>query len=171
MKIAILGYSGSGKSTLAGFLGQKYNVPVLYLDTVQFLPGWQERDKAQAAAMVQQFMEQNPSWVIDGNYSAFLQKERLRQADHIIFMGFNRFCCLWRVCKRYRKYFGRTRESMAQGCSEKLDMEFVQWVLFKGRSKSRRDHYYQALAPYKNKVTAIKNQKQLDAFMAAPFEK
>lgn len=32
MKIVILGYSGSGKSTLAKFLGQKYEIPVLYLD-------------------------------------------------------------------------------------------------------------------------------------------
>ena len=44
MKIAVIGYSGSGKSTLAGKLGEKYGIPVLYLDTVHFLPGWIIRD-------------------------------------------------------------------------------------------------------------------------------
>ena len=43
MKIAILGTSGSGKSTLAKRLGERYGLPVLYMDTVHFLPGWVER--------------------------------------------------------------------------------------------------------------------------------
>ena len=45
MKIAVLGYSGAGKSTLARMLGEYYNIPVLHLDTVQFLPNWKIRDE------------------------------------------------------------------------------------------------------------------------------
>ena len=48
MKIAILGTSGSGKSTLAKRLGERYGLPVLYMDTVHFLPGWVERPFAEA---------------------------------------------------------------------------------------------------------------------------
>ena len=44
MKIAILDYSGSGKSTLARQLGDYYKAPAPFLDTVQFLPNWVERD-------------------------------------------------------------------------------------------------------------------------------
>lgn len=76
MKIAILGYSGSGKSTLARTLSNHYKVPVLYLDTVQFLPNWIERDKDEGMQLVLEFMK-NDSWVIDGNYSKFYQRERL----------------------------------------------------------------------------------------------
>ena len=47
MKIAILGTSGSGKSTLAKRLGETYGLPVLHMDTVQFLPGWVERPFAE----------------------------------------------------------------------------------------------------------------------------
>ena len=43
MKIQIYGYSGSGKSTLAHDLGAKLELPVLHMDTVHFLPGWQVR--------------------------------------------------------------------------------------------------------------------------------
>lgn len=45
MKTAVIGYSGAGKSTLAGTLGDIYGCPVLYLDRIQFLPGWEERDR------------------------------------------------------------------------------------------------------------------------------
>lgn len=40
MKIAVMGYSGAGKSTLAKKLGRLYDCPVLYLDRIQFEPGW-----------------------------------------------------------------------------------------------------------------------------------
>ena len=40
MRIAILGNSGSGKSTLAKRLADRFGVPLLYLDTVNFESGW-----------------------------------------------------------------------------------------------------------------------------------
>ena len=67
MKIAIVGYSGSGKSTLAKFLSEKLNLPVLYLDTVHWLPGWQERPKEETKAIVAKFLDENKGWVIDGS--------------------------------------------------------------------------------------------------------
>lgn len=70
MRIAIIGYSGSGKSTLAAQLGQSYGVPVLHLDSVHWLPGWVERAREEEKALVRAFLDQNESWVIDGNYSA-----------------------------------------------------------------------------------------------------
>ena len=87
MKIAILGYSGSGKSTLAKYLGHRYGIPVLYLDRVQFLPGWQVRDRGEAVSIVEEFMKQ-PSWVIDGNYSNFLQEKRLLHKPIQLFLVF-----------------------------------------------------------------------------------
>ena len=68
MKIAVIGYSGAGKSTLARALGERYGIPVLHFDRVQFTPNWQERDREEARRMVHEFMEQ-PQWVMDGTYS------------------------------------------------------------------------------------------------------
>ena len=51
MKIAVMGYSGAGKSTLAKKLGRLYDCPVLYLDRIQFEPGWKERDREEAKRM------------------------------------------------------------------------------------------------------------------------
>ncbi len=96
MKIAVLGYSGSGKSTLARRLGEYFQVPVLHLDVVNFLPGWRERDGEEGRAMVRAFME-GDGWVIDGNYRRLLEAERLAGADWIIFMDFPRRVCSHRA--------------------------------------------------------------------------
>ena len=45
MKIAVMGFSGSGKSTLAKQLSEFYDIPLLYLDCVNFEENWVERDR------------------------------------------------------------------------------------------------------------------------------
>ena len=164
MKIAILGYSGSGKSTLARQLANYYETPVLFLDTVQYLPNWVERDKNEGHLIVSKFMR-NESWVIDGNYNNFLQKERLKQANIIIILAFPRLVCLYRAIKRYTKYRKTTRESMADGCIEKLDLEFIWWILHEGRTKERRNHYKQIALLYKDKTLILKNQEEVDEYI------
>ena len=94
MKAAIIGYSGSGKSTLAAKLGDIYNCPVLYLDRIHFKENWIERDDETAKLIVKEFMDNNDSWVIDGNYSNLLREQRLRESDMIVFMCFSRLTCL-----------------------------------------------------------------------------
>ena len=164
MKIAILGYSGSGKSTLARHLADHYKIPVLFLDTVQFLPNWAERDKNEARSMVWEFM-QNGSWVIDGNYHDFYQKERLEQADRIIILNFPRIVCLYRALGRYFQYKNTTRESMTSGCIEKIDLEFVWWILYRGRTRKKRDHYKKIASFYQNKTLTFNNQKKVDKYI------
>jgi len=165
MKIAILGYSGSGKSTLARQLGDYYKAPALFLDTVQFLPNWVERNPDEGCSIVLSFMQQNESWVIDGNYNKFLQKERLEQADKIILLNFPRRICLYRALKRYFNNKNKTRESMATGCIEKMDWEFIWWILHEGRTKSIRAHYRQIASLYEDKFLVLKKQKQVDTYL------
>ena len=164
MKIAIIGYSGSGKSTLAKKLSQKHGVPVLYLDTVHWLPGWEEAAREQELARVQEFLAENGGWVIDGNYGKLCFEQRMREADRIIFMRFNRFACLWRAIKRRRANRGKSRESMTEGCPEKIDAAFAWWILFKGRSAKLKKRYQSVLDTYGDKVTVIRCQRELNAF-------
>lgn len=164
MKIAILGYSGSGKSTLAKYLSELHGIPLLYLDRVNFEPNWRERPTDEAREMVRVFMEQ-PDWVIDGNYQRFYQQERLEQADQIILMLFNRFSALLRIIRRNREFHNRSRESMTDGCAEKLDFEFLWWILFLGRTPAKMRHYRRLIRQYGEKVCVIRNQRQLDRFM------
>lgn len=149
---------------MARQLADYYKVPVLFLDTVQFLPDWVERDKNEGRSIVWNFM-QNESWVIDGNYNKFFQKERLEQANLIIFLNFPRRLCLYRAYKRYLKYKNTTRESMADGCIEKFDKEFLWWILRNGRTKKIHNHYDYIASQYKDKIRIMKNQKEVDQYL------
>lgn len=165
MKIAIIGYSGSGKSTLAKKISEIYNLPLLYLDTLNFLENWVEKDRNEMISEVNSFLNKNNNWVIDGNYFNICFLERMAEADKIIFLNFNRFVCLYRAIKRRNKYKGKVRESIAKGCEEKIDFEFAKWILYDGRIKERKAVYLNTKAKYQDKFIEIKNQKQLDSFI------
>ena len=127
MKIAIIGYSGSGKSTLAQALAVAYNAPALYLDQVHWLPGWVERPAAEEQGMVERFLNQQDSWVIDGNYLRTLPR-RLERCDAVVLLDYPRRVCLFRALRRILSWRGRTRPDMAADCPERLDGEFVRWI-------------------------------------------
>lgn len=164
MKISIIGYSGSGKSTLAAALGQHFGLPVLHLDRVQFAPGWAERPREQKLTDVKAFLDTHDGWVIDGNYTNLWYDRRLKESDKIIFMDFGRWTCLYRVLARYAKYRGQTRASMGEGCPEKIDAEFLRWVLFGGRSADKVHGYESLCREQPDKLLRIRNQRELDAF-------
>ena len=164
MKIAILGYSGSGKSTLARLLAARFSIPCLHLDAVHWSAGWKERKAQEALSIVSHFLLQNKSLVIDGNYRNLLQQERLDSADLILILQFPRLICLYRAFKRLFRYKGRTRPDMAEGCNEKVDAEFIRWILYKGRSKAVRDHYRRIRQQYPDKVQTLKSSRQIKQY-------
>lgn len=164
MKIAVIGYSGSGKSTLAQYIAEMYCLPVLHLDTVHWLAGWRERDADSKDRIIRAFLDENTSWVIDGNYSKLYFERRMLEADKIIFMNFNRFSCFFRALKRYFANKGKTRISMTEGCDEKFDVEFVKWILHDGRTHSAKSKYKKVIAQYPEKTIVIKSQRELTKY-------
>ena len=164
MKIAVLGYSGSGKSTLADILAKRYALPCLHLDSVFWSAGWTEREHAEALRMVSDFLQKD-HWVIDGNYRSLFQKERLADADQILLLQFPRFLCLYRAFKRFFQNRGTTRPDMAEGCSEKIDAEFVWWILYKGRRKAVWERYRKIREQYPGKVQVLKSSRQMKRYL------
>ena len=165
MKIAIIGYSGSGKSTLAEKLSSYYSIPKLHIDTLQFQPGWQDSDRDWMLNEMKTFLANNENWVIDGNYSWCCYEERIQEADHIIFLNFSPWTCLFRAFKRYLTYRGKVRKSMAAGCPERFDWEFIRWILWDGRQARQVTRYQTIGQNYPDKFLSLKNQKELDAFL------
>ena len=165
MKIAIIGYSGAGKSTLAEKLSHCYSIPKLHMDTLQFQPGWQDSDREWMLDEMKKFLTKHEDWVIDGNYSWCYYEERMQEADQIIFLNFSAWNCLLRAFKRYLKYRGKERESMAKGCPEQFNWEFIRWILWDGRTKNAKERYRNIRSTYPDKFISLKNQKELDAFL------
>ncbi|HGY9806220.1 TPA: hypothetical protein ACOZNC_001537, partial [Streptococcus pneumoniae] len=67
--------------------------------------------------------------------------------------------------KRYLKYRGKVRESMAADCPERFDWEFIRWILWDGRSKTQKENYQKLCQEYSHKVTILRNQRELDQFL------
>lgn len=166
MKYLVMGHSGSGKSSLTKMISETYKIPLLYMDCVHFERDWKSRDDAEAIKIVEDFMKNNDSWVIDGNYFKLEFEERVKQADTIIYLNFNRFNCLKRAYKRYFEYKGKRRESISEGCYESMDFEFISWILFEGRTRKRLKRFNEIKQLKDKKVIELKNQKELDKFVS-----
>ena len=135
-RVLVVGPGGAGKSTLARRLGPLLGAPVVHLDAEYWRPGWAEPDadawRDRVAALVAR-----DAWVMDGNFGGTLAA-RVRRADTVVFLDVHPLRCLARVVRRRWTYRGRPRPDMAEGCAEKLDLEFVRWVLtYRWRARPR----------------------------------
>lgn len=103
--------------------------------------------------------------MIDGNYKALSYERRCEEADVIIQMLFGRLDCLSRCLRRYRINKGTNRPDMTKGCDEKIDWDFIRWILWDGRTWQRRDLYRRTQSQFPEKVVVIRNQRQLDRYL------
>ena len=160
-----MGYSASGKSTLAKILGELFNIPVLHLDKVHFLPNWKERKTEESNMIVENFIKENKNFIIDGNFTKFAYDLRIKLSNKIIFLDFDRRTCLLQAIERYQKYKGTVRESMSEGCYEKLDWDFLHWILIGGRTKERIKKNKILLEKHKDKCIILKNKEEVIEFI------
>ena len=126
-RIAVIGSPGAGKSTLARLIARATGLPLIHLDVEHWRPGWiePERDEwlARAAALLD-----GSSWVIDGMYHRTLPA-RLRRTTLVVYLDLPTAVCFWGVVKRVWRWRGQSRPDMREGCPEKLDAEFVHYIL------------------------------------------
>ena len=83
----------------------------------------------------------------------------------MIVLWFSPLVCLWRAVRRWQQNKGRVRESSAPGCEEKIDAEFVRWILHDGRTAKKRAKMERIGEEYPEKYVMIRNQRELDGFL------
>lgn len=125
-KVLVIGPGGAGKSTLARQLGRLLDIEVFHLDKFYWHPGWIEMPKPEWLETVEELLRHD-AWIMDGNYSGTLDI-RLKACDTVIFLDMGRILCLWRVLKRAMMYRNKSRPDMADGCRERLSLEFMLWI-------------------------------------------
>src|SRR5688572_4423892 len=135
-RILVLGHCGAGKSTLAMELGERLGLPVVHLDRLSWLPGWQERDRCESKEL-QCDAAAGQRWVIEGNYSATLSL-RLPRAQAAVWLDYPLWVCLWRIARRLMQWRGRVRPDMGDGCPERMNVEFIRWTVTHHRVVRRR---------------------------------
>ena len=161
-RVMIIGCGGSGKSTLARQLGEKTGLPVVHLDKLFWHPGWVESSKEEIDAKIMQAILE-PRWILDGNYNRTLPK-RLEYCDTVIYLDFSRFACLMGVVKRVLTTYGTVRPDMGEGCPERFDWDFLQWVW--NFNKNKRKKYHDLLSAQTGKeIYILKNRRQVKRFL------
>ena len=130
-RIAIVGSGGAGKSMLARQIGAIAGLPVVHLDHHYWSPGWVPMPDGEWARHQLELLA-GDRWVVDGNYAATLEL-RAERADTIVFLDLPRRVCLARAVRRFRSPI-----LQADGCPQKVDLQFLRWIWeFPTRSRPR----------------------------------
>ncbi len=158
----VVGCSGAGKSTFAITLGNLTGLPVTHLDKIHWLPGWVERDKQEKSQLIA-MAEAQRKWIIEGNYSATFPS-RTSRSDTIIWLDLPLSVRLARIVKRHFHYRNKTRPDMPENCPERLERQYLKWVLFK--ANQHREKIAQAIADAPHlKVHHIRTAKGADTLL------
>lgn len=166
-RIMVMGVSaGAGKSTFARKLGSKLGIDVYHLDAFFWKPNWVQASSEEFSASNQEIVNRH-QWIIEGNYSSTYDIRSAR-ADTIIYLELPLIICLYRVVKRWLMNIGKTRPDMGVGCKEKLDYQFIKFIVttYHPRKKKMRVRFraFQEADPSK-KIIILKGRKEIQAYL------
>lgn len=125
-RILVIGSGGAGKSWLATRIGERTGLPVRHLDALYWRAGWVETPREEWRATIARLAAER-HWVMDGNYGGTMA-QRLAACDTAVFLDLPRLVCIARVLRRAIRHRGRSRPDMAEGCPERISLEFLGWV-------------------------------------------
>ena len=161
-RILVIGCGGAGKSTLARQLGEKLNLPVVHLDRLYWKPGWVQESREEFDRKLSLELGK-ATWILDGNFNRTMP-QRMAKCDTVIYLDFPRMTCLLGVMKRILTTYGKVRPDMGDGCPERFDLEFLQWVW--NYNKNNREQIYRLLdgANHAQKII-LKNRYAVKQFL------
>ncbi|UGY03109.1 AAA family ATPase [Bradyrhizobium quebecense] len=145
-RVLVMGPSGSGKSTFAQRLSAMTGIPTVSIDALFWKPGWVESDKDEFERRMVE-VAQAPRWIMDGNYMKSGAGELRRQlSDTIIWFDLPRLTCMLGILERIAGSYGQVRPEMAEGCPEKIDLEFFRYVwTYRQQQRPKLIEYFSGL--------------------------
>lgn len=125
-RILVVGSPGAGKSTFSKELAKITGLPLYHLDKLYWKENWEKPSHDEWEKILDEVIELD-SWIIDGNYASTMEK-RIARATIVYFLDYSRYLCVKSVLKRIKIYNNTQRDDITNGCIEKYDREFLQWV-------------------------------------------
>lgn len=163
-RVMIIGQPGSGKSTLARILGKSLDLPVFHIDLIHWQSGWVERSGEEKDRLCAE-VHAKDSWIFEGGRSS-TWPERLHRADTLVWLDFPLTVRAYRVCRRTLQYYGKTRPDLPNGCPERFDLEFTQWIWNTRKSGRVRMQNLFDSAPKSVDKYKLQNQDEVNQFVA-----
>lgn len=160
-RVLVLGCAGAGKSTLAAEIAARRDLPLIYLDSHYWTPGWVELEREAWRDKVSELAAPD-SWVMDGNYLNSFDL-RLPRADTAILLDVSTHRCLGRVLRRIWRYRGQTRPDMPKGCPERFDIGFLRYVM--GYRRTHRPRVLEALRDFEGTLVILRTPEEVRRFM------
>ena len=161
-RVLIVGCPGAGKSTAARSLANITGLPLVHLDRHYWKPGWVRPDRDEWREKVQELVDR-PRWIMDGNYGGSLDL-RLPAADTLIHLDFSTLVCGTRVLRRTWTGLGALRgDEFGEGCPERLDWDFLRFVLNYRRGQRQRD--LERMSLFKGDMLRFTSPRQLEAYL------
>jgi hypothetical protein len=116
-KISVIGNSGGGKTKLSQALAERYRLPLVHVDNIQFLSGLKIRPHQESIQVLLEKQRQ-PAWIIDGFGPLDILIERLQASDKVIFIDLPLWRHVWWLCKRQFLNIFSPRKELPEGCNE-----------------------------------------------------
>ena len=159
----MIGSGGSGKSVLAQRLARRLGLPLVHLDREYWRPGWVAPPPEEWERRARELCAAD-EWVLDGNFASTLEL-RLERADTVVFLDLPTLTCLAGALGRWLCWRGKTsRPDLAAGCPERLDPEFLRWVL--GYRRRKRPRVLERLARFDGDVVILTSRRAARRFAA-----
>lgn len=164
-RVLVMGSSGSGKSTFARRLSGMTGIPTVSIDALFWKPGWVESDRDEFERRMTEAARE-PRWIMDGNYMRHGAGELRRQlSDTIIWFDLPRSTCMLGIIRRIAGSYGQVRPEMAEGCPEKIDLEFFRYVwTYRQQQRPKLIEYFAGLRPGQSLV-CFTDRAQADDYL------
>lgn len=115
-RVMVIGNGGGGKTTLAYQIAEKYTLPLVEIDTIQFQPGWARTEESLLRQTIKDAHDLD-RWIIDGFGPWDQIEERAALADTLIFVDHPIWVHCWWACERQiAAALGEQRRGGPPGC-------------------------------------------------------
>jgi adenylate kinase family enzyme len=117
-RVVIVGNGGGGKSTLAKKLSERYDLPWISVDQLQWEPSWHPAPASKVATRLREVIASD-RWIIDGWGPWSSLEERMVRSDTIIYVDFPLWMHFWLAAERQIAVAkGQSRSDPVEGCDD-----------------------------------------------------
>lgn len=164
-RIVVIGNGGGGKSTLAKALSERYGLPWLEIDQIQFGPNWTPVPQEEVREIIQRTISQ-PQWLIDGFGPYDTIQERFAAADLIVFVDHPLWVHYWWAMERQiAAHLGKERLGGPEECDLRdVNKQMCQalWTVH----TEIRPKILEDLKGLEPKTKGISSPEELNAYLA-----